>query len=438
LSTRTINPYTEQVLREYRVETLEGVRSKIAALGKAQQEWERDINTRLEALREVKKRWASNLTELSELMSSEMGKSISQSEAEVKKCALLLDYVIENSEELLAPEPIKTEARKSYVRFDPVGVVLLVMSWNFPAWQVMRAAIPALAAGNAVMLKHASIVSGSSLKLEEILGLDVFKSVITSGTIAQSAIKYADGVSFTGSTEVGTRIAEEAGRNLKKMVLELGGSDPFIVLDNTNLEEAIKNCVFARLQNNGQSCIASKRFIVHEKVYNDFYKGMKEGFSKIKIGDPLDKTTFLGPLSSREQKETVQEQVKRLRSMGQVEQLATGLKGNFEPPTIVKTDALFDEEVFGPVAVLKKFKTYEEAIRIANETPFGLGASIWGEPEEAEKLVPNIEAGMVFVNKIVVSDPRLPFGGVKKSGIGYELSSYGMLEFTHKRTVWVN
>ncbi|HKM78635.1 MAG TPA: aldehyde dehydrogenase family protein [Candidatus Bathyarchaeia archaeon] len=305
MSTRTINPYTEQVHREYRVETLEGVRSKIAALGKAQQEWERDINTRLEALREVKKRWASNLTELSELMSSEMGKSISQSEAEVKKCALLLDYVIENSEELLAPEPIK-------------------------------------------------------------------------------------------------------------------------------------NCVFARLQNNGQSCIASKRFIVHEKVYNDFYKGMKEGFSKIKIGDPLDKTTFLGPLSSREQKETVQEQVKRLRSMGQVEQLATGLKGNFEPPTIVKTDALFDEEVFGPVAVLKKFKTYEEAIRIANETPFGLGASIWGEPEEAEKLVPNIEAGMVFVNKIVVSDPRLPFGGVKKSGIGYELSSYGMLEFTHKRTVWVN
>ncbi|HKM50387.1 MAG TPA: aldehyde dehydrogenase family protein [Candidatus Bathyarchaeia archaeon] len=435
---RTINPYTEQVLREYRVETLEEVRSKIAALGRAQQEWKRDINTRLEALREVKKRWGSNLTELSELMSSEMGKSISQSEAEVKKCALLLDYVIENSEELLAPEPIKTEARKSYVRFDPVGVVLLVMPWNFPAWQVMRAAIPALVAGNAVILKHASIVSGSSLKLEEILGLDVFKSVITSGAIAQSAIKYVDGVSFTGSTEVGTRIAEEAGRNLKKMVLELGGSDPFIVLENANLEEAVKNCVFARLQNNGQSCIASKRFIVHEKVYNDFYMGMKEGFSKVKIGDPLDKTTFLGPLSSREQKETVVQQVKRLRSMGQVEQLATGLKGNFEPPTIVKTDALFDEEVFGPVAVLKKFKTYEEAIRIANETPFGLGVSIWGEPEEAEKLVPNIEAGMVFVNKIVVSDPRLPFGGVKKSGIGYELSSYGMLEFTHKRTVWVN
>ena len=238
MSTRTINPYTEQVLREYRVETLEEVRSKIAALGKAQQEWKRDINTRLEALREVKKRWASNLTELSELMSSEMGKSISQSEAEVKKCALLLDYVIENSEELLAPDHVKTEARKSYVRFDPVGVVLLVMPWNFPAWQVMRAAIPALAAGNAVILKHASIVSGSSLKLEEILGLDVFKSVITSGAIAQSAIKYADGVSFTGSTEVGTRIAEEAGRNLKKMVLELGGSDPFIVLDNANLEEA--------------------------------------------------------------------------------------------------------------------------------------------------------------------------------------------------------
>ena len=438
MNTKTINPYTEQVLREYRVETFEEVKSKIATLGKAQQKWKQDINARLESLKEVKKRWESNVTELSELISNEMGKSVSQSEAEVKKCAWLLDYVIENSEGLLAPDQVRTEARKSYVRFDPIGVVLLVMPWNFPAWQVMRAAIPALAAGNAVILKHASLVSGSSLKLEEILGLDVFKSVITNGAITQSVIKYADGVSFTGSTEVGIRIAEEAGRNLKKTVLELGGSDPFIVLDNANLEEAVKNCVFARLQNNGQSCIASKRFIVHEKVYNDFYNGMKEAFSKIKIGDPLDKTTFLGPLSSREQKETVAQQVKRLRLMGQVEQLATGLKGNFIPPTIVKTDALFDEEVFGPVAVLKKFKTYEDAIRIANETPFGLGASIWGEPEEAEKLVPNIEAGMVFINKIVASDPRLPFGGVKKSGIGYELSSYGMLEFTHKRTVWVN
>ena len=256
--------------------------------------------------------------------------------------------------------------------------------------------------------------------------------------MATGAVKYVDGVSLTGSTEVGSKVGQEAGRQLKKVVLELGGSDPYIVLDGTNLKEAVKNSTFARLQNNGQSCIASKRFLVHESVYDEFYSGMKDAFSTVKIGDPLNKDTFLGPLSSAEQKQTVTEQVHRLRSLGSVEELATGLEGNFVAPTIARTDALFDEEVFGPVAVLKKFKTEKELIRQANETPFGLGASIWGDPQEAEKLVPYIEAGMLFINKIVSSDPRLPFGGVKQSGIGSELSRYGILEFTSKRTVWVN
>jgi acyl-CoA reductase-like NAD-dependent aldehyde dehydrogenase len=233
-------------------------------------------------------------------------------------------------------------------------------------------------------------------------------------------------------------VGEEAGKQLKKVVLELGGSDPYIVLDGTNLQEAVKNSTFARLQNNGQSCIASKRFLVHDAVYDEFYKGMKEEFSRVKIGDPLDKNTFLGPLSSAEQKKSVTEQVEKLRSLGPIDELATGLEGNFVPPTIARINTLFDEEVFGPVAVLKRFKTDEELIRLANETPFGLGASVWGDPQKAERLVPHIEAGMVFINKIVASDPRLPFGGVKQSGIGSELSRYGMLEFTTKRTVWVN
>lgn len=438
MTVRTTNPYTEQLMHEYSEESLEDVKARIARLKRAQQEWKLNLDTRLEKLRQVKKRMESKLTELASLMSSEMGKPVVQSEAEIKKCMLLIDYVVENAKAFLAHEHVKTEARKSYIRFDPLGTVLLIMPWNFPAWQVMRAAIPALAAGNAVLLKHASIVSGTSIKLQEIFDLDVFNSVIARGQIATQAIKYVDGVSFTGSTDVGSTIAGEAGRRLKKMVLELGGSDPFIVLDDTNLEESIKNCTYVRLQNNGQSCIASKRFIVHERVYDRFYGGMKEEFSKVKIGNPLDKNTFLGPLSSKEQKETVVDQVKRLRSIGQVEELTEGLKGNFIPPTIAKTDALFDEEVFGPVAILKKFKTDEEAVRLANETPFGLGASIWGEPEKSEKLAAQIESGMVFINKIVASDPRLPFGGVKKSGLGYELSRYGLLEFTSKRTIWVN
>jgi acyl-CoA reductase-like NAD-dependent aldehyde dehydrogenase len=434
---RTVNPYTEHVIAEYRESTIEDVKARIAELKRAQQEWKLGLDSRLDALKQVRKRFESGLSELAVLMSSEMGKPVAQSESELKKCLLLFDYVIENAPAMIGPEHIKTDAKKSYIRFDPLGTILLIMPWNFPAWQVMRAAVPALATGNAVLLKHASIVSGSSLKLEEIFGLDVFKSVVARGDIARASIKHVDGVSLTGSTEVGSKVAEEAGRELKKVVLELGGSDPFIVLDSSGVEQAVKNCAFARMQNNGQSCIASKRFIVQENVYDDFHNGLKEEFSKVRIGDPLDKNTFLGPLSSKEQKEIVDGQLKQLKSLGKVELLADGLRGNFVPPTIVQTDSLFDEEVFGPVAILKKFKTTEEAVRLANETPYGLGASIWGEPEEAEKLVPHVEAGMVFINKIVTSDPRLPFGGVKKSGLGSELSRYGMLEFTAKRTIWV-
>jgi acyl-CoA reductase-like NAD-dependent aldehyde dehydrogenase len=434
----TTNPYTEKKLREYKEESIEDIKAKIDALKHTQKEWKRDLAGRVDALKDIRRRLESELLPLAALMSTEMGKPVAQSESELKKCIWLVDFVIENANAMLSPEQVKTDAKKSYIRFDPLGTILLIMPWNFPAWQVMRAAIPAIAAGNTVLLKHASIVSGTSLKLEEILGSDVFKSTVCRGNVALTAIKYVDGVSFTGSTEVGAKIAEEAGRQIKKVVLELGGSDPYIVLGSANLDDAIKNCTFARMQNNGQSCIASKRFIVDEKVYDSFYKGMKEHFSNVKIGDPLDKNTFLGPLSSREQKDIVAKQVDELKSLGKVEVLVDGLKGNFIAPTIVRTDALYDEEVFGPVAVLKKFKTNDEAVKLANETPYGLGASVWGQPEEAEQLVPTIETGMVFVNKIVASDPRLPFGGVKKSGLGSELSRYGMLEFTAKRTVWVN
>ena len=434
----TVNPYTEQKLHEYREDTIQDIKTKIDSLKREQKEWRRDLDARVDELKQVRKRLDSELPALAALMSSEMGKAVAQSEAELKKCIWVIDYVTENAKAMLSPEQVKTDAKKSYIRFDPLGTVLLIMPWNFPAWQVMRAAIPALAAGNTILLKHASIVSGTSLKLEEILGGKAFKSTVCRGSVALNAIQYVDGVSFTGSTDIGAKIAEEAGRQIKKVVLELGGSDPYIVLGTANLDDAIKNSTYARMQNNGQSCIASKRFIVDEKIYDNFYKGMKEQFSAVKIGDPLDKNTFLGPLSSREQKDIVAKQVEELKGVGKVDTLVEGMKGNFIPPTIVRTEALYDQEVFGPVAVLKKFRTNEEAVRLANETPFGLGASVWGEPAEAEKLVPDIETGMVFINKVVASDPRLPFSGLKKSGIGSELSRYGMLEFTAKRTIWVN
>lgn len=423
---------------QYEEASLDDIKTRIAELRKAQQEWKLDPDVRLEAFELIRRRMEDKLSELSALMSMEMGKPIAQSEEEVRKCIWLIDCALENAKRFLSPEHVETEAKKSYIRFDPLGVILLIMPWNFPWWQAFRAAIPALAAGNAVLLKHASIVSGTSLKMDEIMGLSAFSSVVTRGSLALEAIKYVDGVSFTGSTETGTKIAEEAGRRLKKAVLELGGSDPYIVLDDTNLEESIRNCAFARVQNNGQSCIASKRFLVHEKVYDKFVRGMREEFSKVRIGDPLERNTFLGPLSSKEQKQIVANQVTRLKSIGVVEELATGLKGNFVPPTIARLDSVFDEEIFGPVAIVKKFRTNEEAVKLANETPYGLAASIWGDPETAEKLVPEIESGMVFINRIVSSDPRLPFGGLKKSGLGLELSRYGLLEFTSKRTIWVN
>jgi len=311
-------------------------------------------------------------------MTREMGKPISQSIAEVKKSIRLIDYLIDKAHEIFDPEYIKTEAKKSYVRFDPLGVIMSIEPWNFPVWQVARAAFPALMAGNGVVLKHASIVTGTSLKIQELIDLPVFKSLIVDGKTASSLIKYVDGVAFTGSTPTGAKIAEEAGRNLKKIVMELGGSDPFIVLKSADLEKAAKNAVLGRLQNNGQSCIASKRILVHEEVFDEFSKKFEEEMSKVTIGNPLDEKTYLGPLSSKEQVETIRKQISELKPVSNVIKLGEE-KGNIIPPTIVITDMNYQEEIFGPVAILKKFRNNEMAIEMANETPFGLGTSIWGE-----------------------------------------------------------
>lgn len=433
----TQNPYSMEKLNDYREETDDEIVRKISKLRDIQKDWKKDIDARIAYLRnELRPRLERSKNEFASLMSSEMGKPLTQSIAEVEKCIKLVDYAADNFKNFLQNDHVETEAKKSYVRFDPLGVVLIIMPWNFPMWQVMRAAVPALAAGNGVVLKHASIVTGTSLKMDEVFDSPLFKSVITKGAGALSLIKHVDGVSFTGSTQVGSRIAQEAGKELKKYVLELGGSDPFVVLKSADLDKAVKGASFGRLQNNGQSCIASKRFLVHEDIFDEFHSKLKEEFSSVVTGDPLDTKTALGPLSSREQTMTVMDQIGELKKIGTVEMLGKQ-SGGIVPPTIALTRGEYNEEIFGPVAILKKFSSNEEAVRMANETPFGLGASVWGNPDEAEALSPDIEAGMVFINKIVASDPRVPFGGVKKSGVGRELSRYGLLEFTNIKTVWV-
>lgn len=434
----TINPYTGEKLEEYDEYREDQIIQIVKGLRNASSSWGVDIDQRIDYFKHtLKPNLLKNKDDLARLISTEMGKPISQSLSEIDKCINLLDYAVKDYAQFLDPEYVKTEGRKTYVRFDPIGTVLLIMPWNFPLWQVMRAAVPAMLAGNTVVLKHASIVTGTSLMIERIFESETFKSIIVSGSRVSQLIPMVDGVSLTGSISAGRSVAQVAGQHLKKVVLELGGSDPFIVLRSANVSEAAEKAVFARMQNNGQSCIASKRFIVHEDVLDEFVGNISRGFSSIKVGDPLEKETFLGPLSSRGQTEAVANQIKTLSMMGKVIEFGKS-SGGIIPPTIAQVSGKFDEEVFGPVAIVTKFRDNDEAIKLANGTPFGLGSSIWGDPDEAEAMVPSIEAGMVYVNKVVASDPRVPFGGVKQSGIGRELSKFGLREFTNVKTVWID
>ncbi len=434
----TRNPFSGEIVETIAMDSEARAVSKIRDVRREQESWKKDLGRRIDFFEhKIKPNFEQSLGELATLMTREMGKPISQSESEVKKSLKLIDYLIENADNIYNKETVKTEARSSYVRFDPLGVVMCIEPWNFPVWQVVRAAFPAMMAGNGVVLKHASIVTGVSLKLQELVDSPVFRSLIVRGDTALSLVKHVDGVAFTGSTQTGATIASEAGKELKKAVMELGGSDPFIALGSADVNKAAKSATFGRLQNNGQSCIASKRFLVHESIYEEFKSSLQDEFSRVKTGDPLKSETYLGPLSSESQRDTVRGQIEHLRSSGRVQIMGEG-SGNIIPPVLAETDENYQEEIFGPVAILKKFSSAEEAVRMANETPFGLGTSIWGDPEEAEKMVPDIEAGMVFINSVVFSDPRLPFGGVKKSGLGRELSKYGSREFTNMKTVWIS
>ena len=385
-------------------------------------------------------------------MALEMGKPVAQGEAEVDKCAWVCEYYADHAEAFLAEQPRETDASRSYVRFDPLGPVLAVMPWNFPFWQVFRFAAPALMAGNAGVLKHASNVPRCALAIEEIFreagfprGLFATALVGSSAVAALIADPRIVAVTLTGSDSAGSKIAEQAGRVLKKTVLELGGSDPFIVLADADLAAAARTAADARLVNSGQSCIAAKRFIVVEAVADQFLERFLAELRSRRMGDPLARETQVGPQARGDLRDSlhkqVEESVKRGAKLLLGGEIPAG-KGAFYPPTLLtavdKGMPAFDEETFGPVAAVIRAKDEADAVRLANDSAFGLGASLWTRDRaRAERMAKQIEAGAVFVNALVKSDPRLPFGGIKRSGYGRELSEYGIREFVNIKSVWI-
>ena len=395
----------------------------------------------------------SEKEELGRLMTMEMGKPLRSAIEEAVKCAWACRYYAENAERFLADEAVETAATKSYIHYQPLGPILAVMPWNFPFWQVFRFVAPALMAGNVGLLKHASNVPQCALKIEEILSRAGFPEGAFQTLLIGS--KHVDRVlddsriraaTLTGSEEAGVQVGTGAAKRIKKVVLELGGSDPFIVMPSANLEQAVTTAVKARIVNNGQSCIAAKRFIVAEPIMEEFQGKFVSQMEALKIGDPLDESTELGPLATADGVTSLDADVKKTVAAGA--RVLTGGKpldnrpGNYYSPTVLTDIPLnspaYREELFGPVACLFPAKNLEDAIRIANDSKFGLGASAWtNDPAERERFIHDLEAGMVFINRMVASDPRLPFGGVKKSGHGRELGPYGIREFTNIKTVWV-
>ncbi len=408
--------------------------------------------SRAGVLRAVAKHLHSQCDRYATLITLEMGKPLREARAEVEKCATACDYYAQHAADFLRSEPAESDAGKSYVAFYPLGTVLAIMPWNFPFWQVFRAAAPALMAGNAVLLKHAPNVPQCALAMEAIFrecGLPegIFTTLMIETGLVPDVIAspHVHAVTLTGSEATGRKVAALAGQHLKKCVLELGGSDPFIVLHDADMDLAVDTAVTARFQNCGQSCIAAKRFIVVPQIANEFLSRLKIKVEALKLGDPMDDATQIGPMARLDLRDSLHRQITDSIAQGAVAVTGCepdGREGFFYRPSILdrvtaKARA-WHEELFGPVAVIIRAADEQDAIRIANETRFGLGSSIWSaDAARAERLASRIQAGCTFVNGMVKSDPRLPFGGVKASGFGRELSRLGMLEFVNAKTVWI-
>ena len=450
----SINPVNNNLLKNYVEMSSEKSTEIISLADEAFRTWkETSFAHRSQLMKNAANVLRANSEEYSVLMTAEMGKPIVQSRAEVEKCAWVCDYYAENAERFLADEIVKTDATKSFVSYQPLGVILAIMPWNFPFWQVFRFAAPNLMAGNAGLLKHASNVSGCALAIEDVFikaGFpeNLFRTLLVKSNNVKEIIsnRQVQAITLTGSVPAGKSVASLAGSLIKKTVLELGGSDPYVVLEDADLHQAAMSCVTSRLINAGQSCIAAKRFIIVEKVYDEFEKLYLEIMSNKKMGDQLDENNDLGPQASLQLRDELHNQV--LRSVEQGAKLILGGKipdfdGAYYPPTIL-TDVkpgmvAFDEELFGPVAALIKAKDEDDAINLANKSIFGLGAAVFTKDIKRGELIAKekLNAGCCFVNDFVKSDPRLPFGGIKESGYGRELSPFGIKEFVNIKSVYV-
>lgn len=451
---KTINPTTEEVIKEYKFLDQAEVTNLIEKTHTAQSAWKNTgFETRAEKMHNAAVLLRKNKPMYARLMAEEMGKPLADGESEVEKCAWVCDYYAENGREFLKGQVIPSDASKSMIVFQPLGIVLAIMPWNFPFWQVFRFAAPALMAGNGGLLKHAPNVFGCAGAIESVFveaGFPghLFQNLIIDTDMAASVIEndHVNAVTLTGSTRAGKAVAEKAGACLKKTVLELGGSDPYVVLEDADLQEAVRTCAVSRLINNGQSCISAKRFIVPRTIGKEFTEMLVTEMEAVRFGDPMDPGSKLGPMARVDLRDVVHDQVRKSIDMG-AKCLTGGKippgKGYFYPPTVLtnvnKGMPAYSEEVFGPVASVIEVKNEEEAIAVANDSNFGLGAAIFtSDLDKAEKIASQkLNAGSCFVNSFVKSDPRLPFGGIKESGYGRELSHFGIREFVNVKTVYI-
>jgi succinate-semialdehyde dehydrogenase/glutarate-semialdehyde dehydrogenase len=449
----SVNPTSGEPLAEVPTHSPQEASERLSRCREAFKRWSRrQVDERSAVLARAAALLRKRRDELAKLATLEMGKTIVAAEAEVEKCAWVCDHYAQHAAGMLAPERIATDASESYVAFEPLGVLLAIMPWNFPYWQAFRAAAPALAAGNTVALKHASNVTGCALAMERLwrdagLPEHAFTVILVQGAEASTLAAHTAvaAVTLTGSEPAGASLGAIAGRALKKIVLELGGSDPFIVLPDADVEHAARQAAAARAINNGQSCIAAKRFIVVEAVADAFEAAFADALRALRVGDPLDRATDVGPLARPDLVDELERQV--AQSVARGARLVLGGKrlpgpGNLFPPTLLTRVSpgmpAFDEETFGPLAAVTRARDAADAVALANRSRFGLAASLWtADVEGARELAAALEAGAVFINATVRSDPRLPFGGVKRSGHGRELGSFGIREFVNVKTVWV-
>jgi succinate-semialdehyde dehydrogenase/glutarate-semialdehyde dehydrogenase len=453
MSIQSINPATEEVLKTFEPYTQEQIDHALDAAHTAFATWRTTTFSERSALfKQLAHYLRDNKERLARIATLEMGKTIIEAEAEVEKCAWNCDYYAINAEQFLAPQKMKSNATESYVEFQPLGVVLALMPWNFPYWQVMRFAAPALMAGNTAVLKHASNVSQVALEIEHMFEecdfpKGVFKTVLVPGAKTEALIKdpRIAAVTLTGSEEVGKMVASTCGSVIKKHVLELGGSDAYIVLADADIDAAAQTAVQARNQNNGQSCIAAKRFIVVDAVYDQFLAKFVTNTRKLRIGNPLESDVQIGPVARADLRDELERQVQKSVRMGATIALGgkkVGDKGYFYAPTILSDVTIempvFKEETFGPVAAVIRARNTEHAIELANNSIYGLSSNLWTRDIElAKKLAQRIEAGSTYINGMTASNPGLPFGGVKRSGYGRELSHFGIQEFVNIQTVWI-